>query len=206
MPAQLRSRPMLMSGDRPLRPEWSSRIRAALTGVSHITPQIVAREASVLLPLFERQGEVMLVLTQRTDDMPTHPGQVAFPGGSRDPEDADLYATALRETEEEIGLPRTNVEELGSIGMLPTLGSTFIVSAYAGSVTPPRAWVPSVREIAGIFEISLPELRAARSVERREREGVRFTMPVFEVGPVRVWGFTAFVLARFLDLTDPVLL
>lgn len=191
-------------GDRALDPALVEELRRALA--SEPTPVVTtaAREASVLLPLFEREGALHVVLTQRTDDMPTHPGQVAFPGGTREADDADGYATAIRETEEEIGLPRDSALCIGQIGTLPTYASTFIVSAFAASVTPPAAWTPSVREIAGIFEVPLEELERVRTTEQRTRDGVRFTMPVFPHDDVRVWGFTAFVLARFLDRTSAV--
>jgi 8-oxo-dGTP pyrophosphatase MutT (NUDIX family) len=177
-------------------------MRDALSRVEHQPVAMEAKEASVLLPLFERDGEPYLVLTLRPDDMPTHAGQVAFPGGSREDTDSDLFETASRETEEEIGLDRKAIENLGLVGTVPTLGSTFIVASYAASIDPPERWTPSLREIAAIYEIPLSKLREVRTTEERERENVRFKMPLFEVDDVRVWGFTAFMLARFLDILD----
>lgn len=195
---------MLEPGDAPLSRAKFDALQRALGVDDHPAPTVDAKEASVLVPLFERDGQIMVVLTQRTEDMPTHPGQVAFPGGSRELADIDRYTTAVRETEEEIGLPVASAERIGQIDTLPTYASTFIVSAFAASITPPPAWVPSVREIAAIYEIPLSDLERARTMEQRGRDGIRFTMPLFPMEDCRVWGFTAFVLARFLDLTAKV--
>lgn len=200
--APLLSGEMLLPTDRPLDASLADTVREALAQIDHPEIGMQAKEASVLLPLFERGGQPHLVLTLRPDDMPTHAGQVAFPGGSREDDDRDLFETAARETEEELGLDRAAIQNLGLVGTVPTLGSTFIVACYAASIDPPERWSPNHREIAAVYEISLAELREVRSVEEREREGVRFKMPLFEVGDVRVWGFTAFMLARFLDILD----
>lgn len=164
------------------------------------------REAAVLVPLYEHDGEVHVVLTRRPEWMPTHAGQISFPGGSRERRDRDLLATAIREADEEIGLAKEAVTSLGLLGTLPTYATEFVVSAYVASITRPEEWRPSADEIDEIIELPLPALAEARTNEIRERDGYRWAMPVFEVDGHRVWGFTAFILAKLLDVAAPELL
>ena len=93
------------------------------------------RPASVLVPLVNRPAGVTVLLTQRTEDMPSHAGQVAFPGGRRQDDDADAIATALRETEEEVGVARSFVDVVGSVDLYRT-GTGFEITPVVGIVSP----------------------------------------------------------------------
>lgn len=189
----------------PLSSARAEALRAVLGDLRHHEVRFDGRPAAVLIPLYEVDGRVHVVLTRRSETMSTHAGQISFPGGARDDVDDDLLATALRETEEEIGLPVGAVAPLGLLGTLPTYGTQFVVSAYVGSIVRPEAWVPSAHEIDEIIELPLDALVAARTTEIRQRDKMRWRMPVFEVDGHRVWGFTAFILARMLDLAAPIL-
>jgi putative methionine-R-sulfoxide reductase with GAF domain/8-oxo-dGTP pyrophosphatase MutT (NUDIX family) len=189
----------------PLSAARAEALRALLDDLTHHVATFEGREAAVLIPLYEVDGRVHVVLTRRTETVSTHRGQISFPGGARDDDDDDLLATALRETEEEIGLPVGAVAPLGLLGTLPTYGTEFVVSSYVGSIVRPEAWQPSEHEIDEIIELPLDALAAVRTTEIRERDGMRWRMPVFELDGHRVWGFTAFILARLLDLASPTL-
>ncbi|MDP1752873.1 MAG: CoA pyrophosphatase, partial [Reyranella sp.] len=105
------------------------------------------RAAAVLVPLVRREGGTTVLLTQRTDDMPSHAGQIAFPGGRQQAEDADAVATALRETEEEVGLARSFVEVIGPVDLYRT-GTGYEITPIVGIVTPGFTTRADPREVA----------------------------------------------------------
>lgn len=163
------------------------------------------RQAAVLIPLFERGGEPWLVLTKRTETVATHKGQISFPGGAHDPTDADLWETAVREAEEEMGLVRDRVAYLGALDDYPTFSSGFVVSPYVASIDPPSAWEPHAAEVDHVIELPLREVHRIGRTEIWERDGIRFPMHVYEIEGHYVWGVTAFILHRFLEIASPVL-
>lgn len=163
------------------------------------------RLAAVLIPLFERAGEPWVVLTKRTEHVATHKGQISFPGGTQDPGDDDLWATAARETEEELGIDRALIRRIGVLDDYPTFSSGFIVTAFVGELLPPPVWEFSPGEIEHVIELPLRRLADEGRVERWERDGIRFPMSIFELDGHYIWGVTAFILRRFLDLVGPAL-
>jgi 8-oxo-dGTP pyrophosphatase MutT (NUDIX family) len=170
-----------------------------------LTPADAARltvhgrtQAAVLVPLFLRDGELHVVLTRRRDDMRRHAGEVSFPGGRRDPEDADLRATALRETEEEIGLPSAAVELVGALQPTPTIATDYAVYPFVGLIEPGFAWAPSAREVAEVLELPLAAIRAGHGRQRLLRRGVPFRTDVYVVGEHLIWGATARMLGDLL--------
>lgn len=163
------------------------------------------RQAAVLIPLFERDDEPWVVLTKRTETVSTHKGQISFPGGGHDPEDADLWTTAVRETQEELGVKPESLQQLGALDDYPTFSTGFIVSPFVAAMDPPEEYHPSEAEIAEVIELPLRALAEAGRMEVWEREGIRYPMHIFDVGEHRVWGVTAFILRRFLDIVAPAL-
>lgn len=109
--------------------------------------------AAVLVPLVMRD-ELMLLLTQRTTNLSTHSGQVAFPGGRTDDSDQDAVDTALREAHEEIGLPRHHVEVLGTLPTYVT-GTAYIITPVVALVKPGFVLQPNPGEVADVFEVPL---------------------------------------------------
>ena len=166
--------------------------------------------ASVLVPLVLRD-EVGVLLTQRTDHLHDHPGQISFPGGRAEPEDADAVATALREAHEEIGLEAGFVDVLGALPTYTT-GTGFIVTPVVGLVRPGYVLHPDPFEVAEVFEVPLGFLMNPGHHRRHEVEfgGARrefLSMPFQGTGengePRRyfIWGATAAMLRnlyRFL--------
>lgn len=157
--------------------------------------------ASVLVPIVLRE-QPMVLLTERTAHLPTHSGQVAFPGGRADPEDASPAATALREAEEEVGLDRRFVEVLGTLPIYRT-GSSFIITPVVALVQPGCVLRPNPYEVAQIFEVPLAFLLDPAHHQRHavEWEGVRrewFSMPYHDGHKSHfIWGATAGMLRNF---------
>lgn len=163
------------------------------------------RQAGVLIMLFERDGEPWVVLTERTQTVSLHKGEISFPGGARDPEDADLWATAVRESVEELGVDPNSLQQLGALDDYPTFSSGYIVSPFIAAVTPPEQWNASPAEIARVIELPLKLLMEVGRMEVWERDGIRFPMHIFDANGHRVWGVTAFILRRFLDIVGPAI-
>src|SRR5437660_1318775 len=126
--------------------------------------QLTAEEipAAVLVPLFlaGTAEEPHVVLTRRRADLKRHAGEISFPGGRRDAEDADLLETALREAEEEIGLPRTEVRLLGELPATSTFATNYVIHPFVGRIAEGRAWRLSAREVDAVLELPLEALRA----------------------------------------------
>lgn len=156
-------------------------------------------EAAVLVPLFMDGGELHAVFTKRQEDLRRHPGEISFPGGRRDPVDADLLATALREAEEEIGLPAATVEIVGALQPTPTIATGYAVYPFVGVISSGFAWTPSAREVAEVIELSLSALRAGYGRRRLVRRGQPFRTDTYLVGDHLIWGATARILSDLFD-------
>jgi len=156
------------------------------------------------VPLYEHDGDLHLVFTRRRDDLRRHPGEISFPGGRQDEPDEDLVATALREAEEEIGLPVDAVEVLGALQPTPTIATNYAIYPFVGRIEPGHVWKPSAAEVAAILELSLSDLRAGYGRRRLLRRGVPFRTDVYVVGEHLIWGATARILGDLLDRVDHV--
>ena len=171
----------------------------------HAEPRFSSKalvHASVLIPLVLRDTGLTVLLTQRTAHLSSHSGQVAFPGGKADPEDADATDTALREAEEEIGLDRHLVDILGRMPVYTT-GSAFIVTPVVGLVQATLRLTPNPHEVADVFEVPLAFLMDPANHRRHamQWEGGRrewLSIPFMD-GPVErfIWGATAGMLRNF---------
>jgi len=158
--------------------------------------------AAVLVPIMRRAGELFLGYTLRPDEMPTHAGQISFPGGRRDPDDDDLVATALREMEEELGIGHQHIEVLGKIDDVPTPVG-FVITPVVGWLIDPPELVIDEREVGEYFEVSVNELSdPANFKDRGEREiaGLTYPVPEFHVAGRLIWGATARITQRLLQI------
>lgn len=157
--------------------------------------------AAVLVPLIDR-GEPCLVFAKRTDTVGTHRGQIGFPGGTVDPDDASLLEAALRECEEEIGLPRAVVEPLGALDDTETFATNFVITPWVGVIHEPVAWRPDGEEIERVIEVPFRALvePGGLRVEQWERDGVRRPVYFFDYNGDTIWGATARIVKHYLDL------
>jgi 8-oxo-dGTP pyrophosphatase MutT (NUDIX family) len=181
------------------------RVRARLLGyTAPPAPTVVpgARAAAVLLPVFEEDGEARLVLTRRPDTMPSHRGDVAFPGGKVEHGiDRDARDAALREAEEEIGLRRETVDVVATLTPVNSVASNFDIVPFVG-ITDGRPDVHAESwEVDRVFDVALAEL-LAEGVYHEERwpgfDGIERAMHFFEVDDETIWGATARILTVFL--------
>lgn len=167
-------------------------------GYDHLKP------AAVLLPLFEDQGRLHVLLTVRTMTVRAHKGQVCFPGGAYQSEDSDLVTTALRETHEEIGLASSEVELLGQLAPLPTI-SDFCVLPLVARIPWPVALTPNPDEIADVFTVDLETLCRPEHcrIDTREHGGVHY-YPIFHFtgGRHPIWGITGYLVAQLLNVVS----
>lgn len=152
--------------------------------------------AAVLIAVTDR-AEPGLILTMRPETMRRHPGQIAFPGGRVDPEDVDEIAAALREADEEIALPPSAVELVGTLERYRTI-TNFEILPVIGVVAPDLVFVPDAEEVAAVFEVPLAYvLDAANQVEQRVHfNGAERTFLEIMWGERRIWGATAAMLAN----------
>ena len=162
------------------------------------------QRAAVLVPIVDDGGPLRLLLTRRTEDLPTHAGQVAFPGGLVEPGEDNPVKTALREAEEEIGLPPGAVEVLGLLDDFPTRTDAVAVTPVVGvleSVPPLHA---RAAEVARIFDIPVAELmQADRWTWREERRGDRrLRIYYFLHEGETLWGLSARIVLHLLEVSD----
>ena len=155
----------------------------------------VWRPASVLVPLIRRDAGITVLLTQRTEDMPSHAGQIAFPGGRRQAEDIDATATALRETEEEVGLTRDFIDVVGSLDLYRT-GTGYQITPIVGIVTPGFTMRADPREVADVFEVPLDHFLDERNhrIDSRVWQGRERRYYAMPYGERYIWGATAGML------------
>jgi 8-oxo-dGTP pyrophosphatase MutT (NUDIX family) len=183
------------------RTEVAERLRAVL-----LDPEAAAAldvegriDAAVLVPLYLSDGALHAVFTKRRDDMRRHAGEISFPGGRQDDDDTDLRLTALRESEEEIGLDADDVELIGALQPTPTIATNYAVYPFVGLIEPGRTWRPSAAEVAEVLEFPLHRLRKGYARRRLLRRGVPFRTDVYCVDDHLIWGATARIVADLLE-------
>jgi 8-oxo-dGTP pyrophosphatase MutT (NUDIX family) len=180
--------------------------RVLLTTEDALTLDVRGRtDAAVLVPLYLERGRLHAVFTKRHDELRRHPGEISFPGGRYDEGEPDLRATALREAEEEIGLPPDAVEIVGALQPTPTIATGYAVYPFVGLIEPGRTWTPSVREVSEVLELPLVELLAGYARRRLVRRGVPIRTDTYLVGDQLIWGATARILADLFDRIGPLL-
>jgi len=163
------------------------------------------RHAGVLVPLLEEDGVCKVLFTQRTHQVEHHKGQISFPGGGVEEKDGSLEETVLRETYEEIGLSKRDIEILGRIDDALTVASNYVIHPFVG-------WVASVDDLAinraevnRIITAPLALFYRGRSETRRypvEYEGVTYETLAFEYGGHMIWGATARMMENFVEIME----
>lgn len=157
--------------------------------------------AAVLVGLVERPEGIGVLFTKRTPHLSDHAGQISFPGGRIDATDVNAAAAALREAEEEVGLPMANVEMIGRLDTYVTR-TGFEIMPCVGFVTPPELYRPDPFEVAEVFEVPLRFFRtkASRKLESRMYQGKERFFYAYPWGDYYIWGATAGMLNNLIEV------
>jgi len=176
-----------------------------LTGIGRYSPSRLAaadREAAVLAPIIQQDDRYEILFTKRSEHLGTHPGQMSFPGGGREPEDRDLQATALREANEEIGLRADETKIIGAVDDKETV-TRYLVRPFVGLI-PDREYTRDEYEVAEIVRLDVDALIDRENYESEYREHPEYgplRIHYFHVDGYTVWGATGEMLAQLLELT-----
>jgi 8-oxo-dGTP pyrophosphatase MutT (NUDIX family) len=150
------------------------------------------KASAVLIPLFYNQGQYYVLFTERSDQVVFHKGQVCFPGGTQEPSDSSLLQTALRESQEEIGLEARDIEILGELDDIITLTSNYVISPFVAFVPYPHSLKTNGKEVKGAFSVPLSFLMDAANFKQDSH--------AYEYEGHIIWGATARILKQFIDL------
>lgn len=169
--------------------------------LNHFTIPDNARDSAVLILLYPHDGEIYLPLIERAAYPGVHSRQIGLPGGKTEPSDEDAIATALRETEEEVGVPASSIEILGQISQLYIPPSNFLVQPIVGVTHARPEFVPDPTEVAALLEAPLHQFTDPNRTGRQQishRTGATWEVPRFDILGHTVWGATAMMMAEFV--------
>lgn len=165
------------------------------------------RKAGVLILFYVKEDEIYIAFIKRNEYPGVHSGQVSFPGGGREDADADIISTALRETEEEIGINRNLIIQIGAISELFIPPSNFVVTPVIGYLETLPHFTPDPDEVDRVLEIRLKDLLEPGTVQEKEITifpDIKLRVPCFFVEGEVIWGATAMMLCELLDLVSPL--
>jgi 8-oxo-dGTP pyrophosphatase MutT (NUDIX family) len=160
----------------------------------------VYRRGSVLIPLLRDGGEYKILFTKRTDTVEVHKGQMSFPGGRIDEGDRSLLDTALRETEEEIGLLRQSVVVLGRIDDVCTLSSDYIIHSFVGQIPYPYPFRPNSGEVEKVIQVPLKLFFGGEEILPVNYEGRIYENLTYTFDGEVIWGATARIMRNFVEI------
>ncbi|MCP4294952.1 MAG: CoA pyrophosphatase [Proteobacteria bacterium] len=167
-----------------------------------LSPPKGTREASVLIAFYPTPEGLSLIFMKRPDTPDFHGGQISFPGGKKDPVDTDIFCTAVRETEEEIGIKRGDIEVWGALNSLETGTSRFWVSPVVGFVPHPYQFAPNPEEVERLLIVPLKHLLAPETFSNGPYhwQGYDIRTPMYTYKDDVIWGLTARILQNLFFL------
>ncbi|MGE5414319.1 MAG: NUDIX hydrolase [Syntrophomonadaceae bacterium] len=182
------------------RASWMAEIAARLDARERepVEPPEGRRPAAVRGPRVGRDGALRVLLTRRAETVEHHRGQISFPGGVEEPDDETAWETAVRETEEELGIAPGDVRPLGALTPLVTV-TEFFVEPFVGAIPYPHALRPAEAEISEVIDVPVAALLDPRVLERRVLPGRQEPTLFYHYGPHVIWGATARMLKELLD-------
>jgi 8-oxo-dGTP pyrophosphatase MutT (NUDIX family) len=163
-----------------------------------------ATKAAVLIPLYVADDGLTAVFTKRRADLRRHSGEISFPGGRRDDDEA-LWQTALREADEEIGLAPSGVTLVGALPPTGTFVTNYSVYPFVGLIEPGTRFRPNPAEVEEVLELALADLVANFERKRLIRRGVPIRTPTYTVRGNLIWGATARIVVDLLERLAPVI-
>ena len=170
-----------------------------------VTPELIDNgsliPAAVLVVLYAKDGDYCVLLNKRSEEVEHHKGEISFPGGAKDPEDKNFLDTALRETEEEMGINRNDVTILGELDEVVTR-SNFHVKVFVGSIVYPYSFKPSAVEIDEVLEVPIKSLNDPSTwrIETRMEDGLPVSTRSYAYNKHLIFGVTARILQQFLEV------
>lgn len=163
-----------------------------------------ARSGAVLIPLYFDRSELSVVLMKRPEYKGAHSGQVSFPGGKHEEEDDDLWQTALREANEEVGIVPSEVSIIGNLTDMYIPASNFLIQPVVGVMEKPAFLIPDDHEVEEILQPTLTQIFSQDFAEKEIRVTSEFSLkaPFYEVGGHTVWGATAMILSELKEVLE----
>jgi 8-oxo-dGTP pyrophosphatase MutT (NUDIX family) len=169
----------------------------------NITPPL-ARKSAVLILLFPDNGKLKTVFIKRSEYDGVHSGQISFPGGKFENTDSTFEATALRETNEEIGVEPYNIEIIGQLTDFYIPPSNFLVKVFVGYTTKKPEYIPDTKEVQSVVEVDLDEFYRAGNISEKEffstSHHEKIIAPCYSITGLEIWGATAMMLSELLDI------
>ena len=162
-------------------------------------------QAAILILLYLADNEIYFFLTKRTDELKHHKGQISLPGGTQEGNEK-LIDTALRETQEEIGINKTSISIIGTITPLFVPVTGFMIYPFIGYSLNKLDPKPDPVEVATIFSVNISDLlnKENRTTEQRNIRGYDVQVPYFKLNDYQVWGATSMILSEFRDLIKSI--
>ena len=167
--------------------------------------KINSTQAAVLILLYLADNEIYFFLTKRTDELKHHKGQISLPGGTQEGNEK-LIDTALRETQEEIGINKTSISIIGTITPLFVPVTGFMIYPFIGYSLNKLDPKPDPVEVAAIFSVNISDLlsKENRTIEKRTIRGYDVQVPYFKLSDYKVWDATSMILSEFRDLIKSI--
>jgi len=192
-------------GDRESTPEHGAAATLSKEAIKHYQPKRLDRpdlaKSAVLVPVVSVASGDRIIVTARHETLRFQPGNISFPGGKAEPTESDLLLCALREAEEEIGLPPSAVEVLGELDQV-TVAARYLVTPFVGLIAPTTSFAPGIGEVARMIDVDVVDLLHPGAFETTTeiRDGATRPTYKFRVGTIVIWGATARILVRLLQI------